>query len=75
MQNVWLVSVTFGVGFTVIVNVTGVPVHDTPPLAKVGVTVTVVVIGLFPVLVAVNVGSEPLPPVLNPMGSFVRDHV
>jgi hypothetical protein len=58
-------GVAFGVGFTVMVKLLGVPTQLTPPLVKVGVTVTVPVIGAVPVLVAVKVGNElpaPLPP-------------
>ena len=47
-------AVTVGLGFTVIVKVTGVPLH---PFAD-GVTVIVEVTGLVPVFVAVNTGIE-----------------
>lgn len=60
-------ALTVGVGFTVIVNVVGVPVQ---PLA-VGVTVIVPVIGFVPVLVLVNAGTFPLPVVANPIAELV----
>ena len=56
-------AVTSGVGFTVIVKVTGVPGQ---PFA-VGVTVTVEVIGTVPVLTAVNVPILPVPEVPRPV--------
>ena len=46
-----------GVGSTVMVNVTGVPLH---PFAT-GVTVIVAVTGVVPVLVAVNAAIFPVP--------------
>jgi len=56
-------SLTVGVGFTVIVNVSGVPVHA---LAE-GVTVMVAVTGVVPVFVAVNEFMFPFPLAANPM--------
>ena len=50
-------AVTDGLGLTVIVKLEGVPAQ---PLT-VGVTVTVLVIGVLPPLVEVNTGVEPLP--------------
>ena len=62
-----------GVGFTVIVNVFGVP---TQPLA-VGVIVIVDVTGAVPVLVAVNAPMLPLPLAAKPMlaSLFVQANV
>ena len=64
LHNVWSnILSTVGVGFTVIVNVFGVP---TQPLA-VGVIVIVDVTGAVPVFVAVNVAISPLPLAAKPM--------
>ena len=64
-QSDWLLTAfTVGVGFTVIVNVMGVPVQ-TPPV--VGVTVIVEVMGVVPALVAVNEPMLPLPLPVRPM--------
>ena len=54
-------------GFTVTVNVDGVPVH---PFA-IGVTVIVAVIGDVPVLVAVYAGMFPMP--LVPKPTLIED--
>jgi hypothetical protein len=54
---------TVGVGFTVMVKVTGVPVH---PFAA-GVTVTVAVTGAEVVLAAVNEAILPVPLAARPM--------
>ena len=43
-------------GFTVIIYVSGVPAHDTPPLVYVGITVIVPLIGAVVVLVATKLG-------------------
>lgn len=58
---------TFGVGFTVIVNVCGAPVHVTEPLVKLGVTVMVAVTGVVPVFVAVKEAMFPVPVAGSPM--------
>lgn len=61
-HSVWLpIGLTVGVGFTVMVNVCGVPVHVDPALVNDGVTVIVEDIGEFVVLVATNDGIEPEP--------------
>ena len=64
------VLVTAGVGFTVIVNVTGVPAQ---PFAE-GVTVTVAVTGALVVFVAVNAVISPEPLAAKPIEgvSFVQ---
>ena len=65
LQTTWLVTAfTVGVGFTVMVNVVGVPLQVTPPLVKLGVTVIVAVTGVVPVLVPVKdwMVSVPLAP-------------
>ena len=65
--------VTTPVGFTVIVKVLVGPTHEEPPLANVGVTTMVPVIGAVPVLVAVNDMLEfPLAP--RPILVFVFVH-
>jgi hypothetical protein len=61
------VVLTVGMGFTVIVNEVGPPVHETALLVKVGVTVIVAVSGAIPVLTAVNAGIFPDPPAARPM--------
>jgi len=58
------IAFTVGVGFTVIVNVVAVPVQ---PLAVVGVTVIVAVIGAAVVLVAVKLGILPWPLAASPI--------
>jgi len=71
LHNVWSVTVaTVGVGFTVMVNVSGVPVQ---PLAD-GVAVMLAVCIVAPVLVAVNAGMSPFPFAASPMEglSFVQ---
>jgi hypothetical protein len=61
---------TLGIGFTVIVNILGVPGQI--PLK--GVTVIVAVTGALPVLMAVKAGISPLPPAARPMEVFVFVH-
>jgi hypothetical protein len=64
-QIAWLaIAFTVGVGFTVIVNVIAVPAQ---PLAVVGVTVIVAVIGAAVLLVAVKLGILPWPLATRPM--------
>ena len=64
-QSAWLaIAFTVGVGLTVIVNVIAVPVQ---PLAVVGVTVIVAVIGAAVLLVAVKLGILPWPVAASPM--------
>jgi hypothetical protein len=64
LHKAWLAGIeTFGVGFTVMVNVCGAPGH---PAAD-GVTVIVAVIGAFVELVAVNDGIFPLPVAASPI--------
>ena len=43
------------------VKVSGVPSQSIPPLLKVGVTVTMAIIGDVPVLTAVKLGILPVP--------------
>lgn len=63
-QSVWLaIAFTLGVGFTVIVKLTGVP----PQPVDVGVTVMVAVIGAVVVLVATKLGILPVPLAASPM--------
>ena len=64
LQIVFVAAVvTAGEGFTVTVNVAGVPVH---PFAD-GVTVMVAVIGEVVALLAANEGILPDPPAARPM--------
>ncbi len=54
-----------GVGFTVMVNVSGGPVHETEPFEKVGVTVRVAVIGSLVGLLATKLGIPVALPLLD----------
>ena len=68
LHNVWLATAfTVGVGFTVIVNVVGVPVQVTPLLVYVGVTVIVATTGALVGLVAVKDAILPVPDAARPM--------
>ena len=63
-------AVTIAVGFTVMVNVLGVPVQETFPLVNVGVTVIVAVMAWLVELVAVKLGipvASPLLEAANPI--------
>ena len=62
-----MILLTFGIGLTVIVKVTGAPLHDTPPFVYVGVIVIVELIGVLPVLVVTNDGMFPVPLAANPI--------
>jgi hypothetical protein len=63
-QSVWLaMAFTDGVGFTVMVKLTGRP----PQPVEVGVTVMVALIGAVVVLVAVKAGILPVPEAPRPM--------
>jgi hypothetical protein len=59
-----------GLGFTVIVKVTGVPGQLCVPASFNGVTVIVAVIGELVLLVAVNDGMLPVPLAANPIDVF-----
>jgi hypothetical protein len=62
LHSSWLVTAfTVAVGFTVIVNINGVPMQLTTPLVNIGVTVIVATFGALVVLIAVNVAMLPLP--------------
>jgi len=64
LHKVWPAGcATFGVGFTVMVKLSGKPAH---PLAE-GLTVMVAVTGALPVLVAVNAAMFPLPLAAKPI--------
>ena len=68
LQTTWLGTVvTVAVGFTVIVNVDGVPTQLTAPFVYVGVTVIVVVTGAVVKLVAVKLLILPVPLAAKPM--------
>lgn len=70
-QSVWLATAaTTGVGFTVMVKLTGVPGQ---PLA-VGVTVIVAVIGELVALVAVKAAILPVPLAARPMVVLLFTH-
>jgi hypothetical protein len=67
-HTVWLaIVVTDGVGFTVIVNVIGVPVQVVAPLVNVGVTVIVAVCTTAVALVAVKLAILPVPDAARPI--------
>ena len=71
LHNTWLATgFTAGIGFTVMVNVTGVPVQVTPPFVNVGVTVMLPVIGAPVVLVAIKL-RLPLPLAASPIAGLV----
>lgn len=66
-HTTWLATgLTDGIGFTVIVNVTGVPGHVTP-LLKFGVTVMVATCGVVPALVATKLAILPAPDAASPI--------
>ncbi len=72
LHTTWLpTAFTTGVGFTVMVNITGVPVQVVPPPVPVGVTVMVATTGAEPVLVAVNVPILPVPLAARPIDGCV----
>ena len=64
-----------GVGFTVIVNVIGAPLHVIPPLLKRGVTVIVATTGPVVLLIAVKLAILPVPLAANPMLGVLFVHV
>jgi hypothetical protein len=71
LHNTWpATGFTTGVGFTVMVKLTGTPVQVVPPLVAVGVTVMVATTGAVPVLVAVNVPILPVPPEARPIDGW-----
>ena len=67
--------VKVGVGFTVITNDCGVPVHVNPLLVKLGVTTIVAVTGALVVFTAVKVGGFPVPAAASPMPGLLFVHV
>ena len=72
-----LIALTLPVGFTVMVNVLGVPAVLIPPLVYVGVTVIVAVIGAVVVLLTVKAAMLPVPLAARPIPgvSFVQAYV
>ena len=72
---IFVIGLTIGFGFTVMVNVNGVPGQGLP--AIVGVTVIVEVMGELVALVAVNVGKPPVPLATRPIAvlEFVQVYV
>jgi hypothetical protein len=62
-QMVWSgnENCTNGAGFTVMVNCFAGPVHVSPALVNLGVTVIVAITGLVPVLTAVKAKISPVP--------------
>ena len=68
LHTTWLaMAFTIAVGFTVMVNVLGVPTQLTVPLVNVGVTVIVAVIGAVVVFVAVKLGNVAVPLAASPI--------
>jgi hypothetical protein len=65
-----LTALTVGVGLTVMVNNSGVPIH---PFA-VGITVIVAITGAVPALVAVKDGIFPVPFAASPMDMVLLTH-
>lgn len=75
LHNTWLATgLTSGVGFTVMVNVIGVPLQLMPPLVYTGVTVIVATTGLKPIFTAVNEGMLLVPLAASPIDGVVLDH-
>lgn len=72
-QYVWLATaLTFGTGFTVTVNVTGVPVQMAPVVGEVvGVTVIVAVTGAVPLFTPTNEAMLPEPLAARPMAGLL----
>ncbi len=67
-QNAWLaMELTCPAGFTVIVKVLEMPVHDTPLFEKIGVTVILAVTGDGPGLFAGKEGIFPVPVAGSPI--------
>ena len=64
-------SFTCAVGFTVMIKFSEEPTQDTPPLVKVGVTVTVAVTGDVPPFNAVNDAILPVPLAASPMAGLL----
>ncbi len=64
-----------GVGFTVMVKLSGVPVQPTPEPVYVGLTVIVAVDGIVPVLTAVKDPILPVPLPVSPIEVFEFVHV
>ena len=69
------VTMMFAPGVTVIVNVSGVPTHVTPPNTELGVTVIVAVRGNCVALIAVNDAILPTPLAFNPIVGSLFVHV
>jgi len=69
--SVLLVETITGEGFTVIVYVVGVPVHE----PKAGVIVMVAIVGEGVELVAIKPGTPPLPLAARPMDELLFVHV
>ena len=62
LHTTWLAGwLTDAVGFTVMVNVTGVPVHVTPALVYDGVTTIVATAGAVPAFTPTKEAMLPLP--------------
>jgi hypothetical protein len=70
-----VISAIDGVGSTLIVNVSELPVHVCPAFVNDGVTVIVDVIWLLVVFVAVNEAILPVVPDPNPVAVLSLDHV
>ena len=64
-----------GVGFTVKLMFWVVPRQLMPPPSKIGVKVTVAVVGLEPLLVAVKEGMFPVPEAFRPIDVVLFAHV
>ena len=70
-HTVWLATgFTDGIGFTVIVNVIGVPGQVTP-LVKFGVTVMVATCGVVPALIVMNEAILPAPAAARPIDGLL----
>ena len=64
-------SFATGVGLTVIVNVSGIPIQEIPPLINIGVTFTLAIKGEEPLFCALNAAILFIPAEFNPMAATV----
>ena len=64
-------SFATGVGFTVIVKVSGIPAHDIPPFKNIGVILTFEINGVEPLFCALKAAILFIPAELNPIEAIV----
>ena len=74
-HKTWLaMAFTVGMGFTVIENGKGIPVHVSPEPVNAGVVVMVATMGAVERLRAVKAGISPVPPAASPMAVLLFVH-